>query len=58
MMYANKLMERAKVRKNEIHFLKVGEIDKQVVYGLCDACYTAGGGKNSTIGSQFIILGT
>ena len=53
-LYAYKLVDKAKNRKNKIYFVKVGTPEDLVVYGLGDASYTAGQGKNSAIGGQFI----
>ena len=57
-LYANKLVEKGKAKKNEMHFVRVGNKDDLVMYGLGDASYTAGEGKNSALGGQFVILGT
>ena len=40
-LYTNKLVEKGKSRKNEIHFVRVGDIDELVVYRFGDASYTA-----------------
>ena len=57
-LYANKLVEKGKARKNEIHFVRVGDINELVVYGPGNASYTAGEGKSSALRGQFVIPGT
>ena len=56
--YVNKLVDKSKNRKNKIHFVKVGKPEDLVVFGLGDASYTAGQGKNSAIKGKFILIGT
>ena len=56
--YANKQIDKAKQKKNKIHFVRVGKLEDLVVYGLGDAAYTAGQAKNSAIGGQMVVLGT
>ena len=36
----------------------MGDKDELVMYGLGDVSYTAGEGKSSALGGQFVLLGT
>ena len=56
--YANKQIERAKQRRNKIRYVCVGQLEDLVVYGIGDASFTAGQGKQSAIGGQWVVLGT
>ena len=56
--YANKQIDKAKQRRNKIHYVCVGRLEELVVYGIGDASFTAGQGKNSAIGGQWVLLGT
>ena len=55
--YANKIVKKAKLRKNSLKYVHMGKPEELIVYTYTDAAYRAGEGEFSCVGGQFALLG-
>ena len=55
--YANKQIQKARMKHNSVKYVYIGEPDKLIVYAYTDAAYRAGAGDFSCVGGQFALVG-
>ena len=55
--YVNKVIKKAKLKKNAVKYIHIGKPDKLVMYTYTDAAFRAEEGEFSCVGGQFALVG-